>query len=313
MAFRSLRRRGAYPVRRPMMRRAMARKRRPMRKRRITSRRRTVKSRSLRTRRLRKDIVTIVVKNTKRIETDYLGGTSHQGYDYVTWPLVVDFFTTRSNNINPLMYQYIRIKSVSVTWSNLKMYWLEAPVEGQIAHVIPIHSKPSFPKLLFFNSFMDKAPGGLGGSEIGGYNQAGGISSGAGTVVSFQEYLRNQPRLHRILRPGRRITCTNKEARGRWSTPSGWVFANSAFFTQQLDVMTNPLSGAHADFAKSLMLPFFKYGMSGAGAFTIDSAELDGNPYAGNRQLVVSFMQTASIKLQCKLLRSDLVTTVIPA
>jgi len=266
----------------------------------------------MRGRRARKDYINITLKRTARFQQDYLGGACHTGYDKTFLPKVGDMFDSKKNNMNPLMYQYIKIKSVSVTWSDLKMYWCDIKPVTDVANVIPLHSKPAFPKVLFFNSFMDREIGEYGGTEQAGYYQAGGIYPPSTSQKDFQEWLRNMPRVNRVLRPGRRITVTNKEARGRWSCPGNWVLANSNFFTQNVGELTNPLRPAHADFTNSLQLPFFKYSMEQVGNYSIDSSEFDGNPFQANRQLIISFLQTVQMKFQCKLLRSDLVTTVVP-
>jgi len=258
-------------------------------------------------RRLRGDIKTIVLKKASRLQQDYIGGACHTGFDFTPSPTIDGMLKTTLNQMNPRMYQYVKFKSVSYTWSNLKMYWLEIKPIAEVAGVIPIHQKPSFPKLLFFNSFMDSA--GPSVDEMTGYYRAGGISIGSTDQLAFGEYVKNNPRLLRVLRPGRRITVTNKEARSRWLTWANIQTANPTFFTQSVNQMTDPISSVHDKFSVSMQLPYFKYGMHGCGNYTIDQSEFDGNPYQANRQLIVSFMQTCTIKLQCRLLRSDLVTT----
>lgn len=261
---------------------------------------------------MRKDIINITLKRTNRLQQDYLGGGCHVGFDGTNWPTVRQMFETASNNMNPLMYQYIKIKSISVTWHSLKMYWLDIKPIVEVSNVIPMHSKPAFPKMLFFNSFMDQVAGGI---EQGGYVLAGGqgtTSPDTRTQAGFIDFIHNMPRVLRQLKPGRKITLTAKEARNRWSSPTNWLVANPNFFNNTLYELTDPLQPVHADFTKSLRLPFFKYSMGPIGKYTIDSSEFDGSPFSANRQLVVSFQQTITMKFQCKLLRSDTVVTTIP-
>jgi len=303
----------------------MSRRMRPQR-RQMRSSFRARKRRVRRAKGIRKDWVTIVTPITVSNTQSYDGGHNLGDFQVAYVPKLSEILSTVKNNMNPMMYQYVKMKSITVKFSKLRQTWYRKSytvgsgdfVQTYPAEVVPIHSRPAFPPIKVWFQRMDRAIIGPAGftttDERLGYSFASGLTGGGSdNPFNFNNFITSCPKQLSTFRPGRSLSFTVKESRNRWMSPSNWLSYDPTFFSQNMVEVTYPQNAYHESFSTSLLFPFFNYRCAQP-LYTIDDVNTANIPEIGSTSNVLGleWKVTWSIKWHCKLLRSDTVTTVVP-
>jgi len=303
----------------------MSRRMRPQR-RQMRSSFRARKRRVRRAKALRKDYVTIITPLTVTNTETYDGGHNKGNFQVSYVAKLSEILSTVRNNMNPMMYQYVKIKSVTCKYSKLRQAWYRKGwttgsgdfTQVHPAEVIPIHSRPAFPPIKVWFQRMDRAVIGPTGftttDERLGYSYASGLAGDpSDNAFAFNNFITSCPKQLTTFRPGRSLSFTVKESRNRWMSPSNWLSNVPGFFDQNMVELTLPFNDYHKDFNTSLMFPFFNYRMAQP-LYTIDDSHTADIPDIGSTSSILSltWKVTWTIKWHCKLLRSDQVVTTVP-